>query len=132
MLTNYRAGVNIGHGATMPRHHLHWPDRRHPHLPPGGEAVTTIGCTPDPQGPARNGAPAPSSARATLPTGRLKTILLAAQADFAFGEPTNLGPTVNSSSDDGAPCISPDGLELYFCSNPDISRYMRACFLRGA
>ncbi|MBC8468555.1 MAG: PD40 domain-containing protein [Planctomycetes bacterium] len=39
-----------------------------------------------------------------------------AKADFVFGEPTNLGPTVNSSAFDGGPIISADGLELYFNS----------------
>ena len=39
-----------------------------------------------------------------------------AKADFTFGEPTNLGPTVNSSGTDYAPRISADGLELYFQS----------------
>ncbi len=39
-----------------------------------------------------------------------------AKADFTFGEPTNLGPIVNSSGVDSAPCISPDGLSLYFHS----------------
>lgn len=39
-----------------------------------------------------------------------------AKADFVFGEPTNLGPTVNSSAFDGGPIISADGLELYFTS----------------
>ena len=34
-----------------------------------------------------------------------------------FGIPTNLGPPVNSSSDDWCPSISADGLELYFDSN---------------
>jgi len=33
-----------------------------------------------------------------------------------FGIPTNLGPPVNSSSDDWSPSISADGLELYFDS----------------
>lgn len=37
-------------------------------------------------------------------------------ADFTFGEATNLGPTVNSSADDSNPCISADGLTLYFSS----------------
>ena len=37
-----------------------------------------------------------------------------ANADFIFGEPTNLGPTVNSASNDQAPSISADGLTLYF------------------
>ncbi len=40
-----------------------------------------------------------------------------ANADFTFGEPTNLGPIVNSSSSEWPPCISADGLSLYFCSN---------------
>jgi hypothetical protein len=40
-----------------------------------------------------------------------------ARADFTFGEPTNLGPIVNSSYWDGGPYISDDGLEMYFDSN---------------
>ncbi|MHC4173218.1 MAG: M56 family metallopeptidase [Planctomycetota bacterium] len=39
-----------------------------------------------------------------------------ARADFIFGTPTNLGPTVNSSAGEGTPCISADGLSLYFAS----------------
>jgi hypothetical protein len=39
-----------------------------------------------------------------------------AKADFTFGEPTNLGPTVNSSVRDWGPCISADSLSLYFSS----------------
>jgi len=39
-----------------------------------------------------------------------------AKADFTFGTPTNLGPTVNSSAGDGNPSISADGLELCFGS----------------
>ncbi|MCP4262176.1 MAG: hypothetical protein GY774_32440 [Planctomycetes bacterium] len=42
-----------------------------------------------------------------------------ANADFIFGTPENLGPTVNSSSGEGAPSISADGLELYFTSLRD-------------
>ena len=38
------------------------------------------------------------------------------KADFIFGEPTNLGPVVNSPYDDGSPDISADGLSLYFDS----------------
>ncbi len=34
-----------------------------------------------------------------------------------WGTPINLGPTVNSSSGDGPPSISVDGLELYFSSS---------------
>jgi hypothetical protein len=46
----------------------------------------------------------------------LSLIASVANADFTFGEPTNLGPIVNSSSIDAAPCISADGLSLYFFS----------------
>ena len=60
-----------------------------------------------------------------------KTILLAlvlalalavevAKADFVFGEPTNLGPIINTSSGEGGNgglSISADGLSLYFDSN---------------
>jgi len=42
-----------------------------------------------------------------------------ANADFTFGEPTNLGPTVNSSSDDNAPSISADSLAIFFCDYPN-------------
>jgi Tol biopolymer transport system component len=40
-----------------------------------------------------------------------------ARADFVFGEPVNLGPTVNSGATDWSPSISADGLELYFESD---------------
>lgn len=39
-----------------------------------------------------------------------------AYADFTFGEPTNLGPIVNSSYNDASPDISADGLSLFFQS----------------
>ena len=39
-----------------------------------------------------------------------------ANADFIFGEPTNLGPLVNSSADDSVPSLSADGLILVFAS----------------
>ena len=39
-----------------------------------------------------------------------------AKADFTFGTPTNLGPTVNSSSGDSVNCFSADGLEMYLDS----------------
>jgi len=39
-----------------------------------------------------------------------------ARADFVFGTPANLGPTVNSASQDYMAVVSPDGLELYFSS----------------
>jgi Tol biopolymer transport system component len=39
-----------------------------------------------------------------------------ASADFTFGEPTNLGPTVNSSAYESGSNLSADGLELYFRS----------------
>lgn len=35
----------------------------------------------------------------------------------AWGEPVNLGPTINSEYDDAKPSISADGLTLYFSSN---------------
>jgi len=40
-----------------------------------------------------------------------------AEVDFIFGEPTNLGSIVNSSSNDDGPCISADGLSLFFDSH---------------
>jgi hypothetical protein len=46
----------------------------------------------------------------------LTSMAMDANADFTFGTPTNLGPTVNSSTGDGSPSISADGLELYFGS----------------
>jgi Tol biopolymer transport system component len=40
-----------------------------------------------------------------------------ARADFVFGEPVNLGATVNSSGRDDRATISSDGLELFFASD---------------
>ncbi len=40
-----------------------------------------------------------------------------AKADFTFGEPTNLGPTFNTSHGDVPSCFSSDGLEMYFTSD---------------
>ncbi len=40
-----------------------------------------------------------------------------ANADYIFGTPTNLGPTVNSTEYEWSPSITADGLELYFESN---------------
>ena len=40
-----------------------------------------------------------------------------AEADFTFGTPTNLGPTVNSSSYEWYPSVRADGLEMYFESD---------------
>ena len=37
-----------------------------------------------------------------------------ANAEFIFGTPTNLGPTVNTAYAEGYACISADGLSLYF------------------
>ena len=37
--------------------------------------------------------------------------------DQEFGEPVNLGPTVNSPQNDKGPCLSHDGLTLLFSSN---------------
>jgi Tol biopolymer transport system component len=51
--------------------------------------------------------------------GFLASIVLSgsnAKADFVFGEPTNLGPIINSSSHDEGPYITPDGLSLYYSS----------------
>ena len=39
-----------------------------------------------------------------------------AKADFTFGEPMNLGASVNSSNYDAGPSISSDGLSLFFYS----------------
>ena len=39
-----------------------------------------------------------------------------ASPDDDWAPPENLGPTVNSASDDGGASITGDGLELYFCS----------------
>lgn len=47
---------------------------------------------------------------ATLATSGVK-------ADFTFGEPVNLGPTVNSPFSEWPPSISADGLLLLFCSD---------------
>ena len=47
-----------------------------------------------------------------------------AKADFTFGEPTNLGPNVNSSSSDYGVSISADGLSLFLDSDrPDLADY---------
>ena len=43
-------------------------------------------------------------------------VVKVAKADFTFGEPTNMGPPVNSSRDEYDPSISADGLSLYFMS----------------
>jgi hypothetical protein len=54
-------------------------------------------------------------------TGFVAAIVVASsasvKADFTFGEPTNLGPTINSSVRDDRASISSDGLELYFASD---------------
>ncbi len=43
-----------------------------------------------------------------------------AKPEFIFGNPVNLGPTVNSPYNEGSPDISSDGLSLYFDSmRPD-------------
>jgi len=36
-----------------------------------------------------------------------------AKADFAFGDPTNLGPPISTAYGDLTPCITADGLEMY-------------------
>ena len=40
-----------------------------------------------------------------------------AKADFIWGTPTNLGPSVNSSHGEAGVCISANGLEFYFMSD---------------
>jgi len=42
---------------------------------------------------------------------------ITAKAGFIFGEPVNLGPTVNSEASDWDSSVSADGLELYFHSD---------------
>ena len=42
----------------------------------------------------------------------LARIVEVTKADFTFGKPTNLGSTVNSSSEDAVPTISGDGRSL--------------------
>jgi peptidoglycan-associated lipoprotein len=50
----------------------------------------------------------------------LSTSAQVANADYTFGTPTNLGPTVNSFYEDWGPSITGNGLELYFESaRPD-------------
>ena len=43
-----------------------------------------------------------------------------AKADFTFGEPTNLGPMVNCTAYNFAPCISENGLKIYYSCSSDI------------
>ena len=46
------------------------------------------------------------------------------KADFTFGEPTNLGPSVNSANSERGLSISADGLSLFFDSDqPDSGDY---------
>jgi hypothetical protein len=40
-----------------------------------------------------------------------------ASADFIFGDPVNLGPPINTSSNEGTFCLSSDDLEIYVSSN---------------
>ena len=40
-----------------------------------------------------------------------------AEADFTFGDPTSLGPTVNSPDTDHSADTSVDGLSLFFVSD---------------
>lgn len=64
--------------------------------------------------------PRPRWAGATLLLAALACIVLTnayvAKADFTFGTPANLGPTINSSYEDIDSSISSDGLSLYFGS----------------
>jgi len=47
----------------------------------------------------------------------LGMVTAAAKADFTFGEPTNMGPGLNTASVDATNCTAADDLELYFGSN---------------
>lgn len=59
--------------------------------------------------------------RTTLRLGLLQLLLVmfcgVAHASWQFGAPVNLGPVVNSTSQDSTPSISSDGLTLYFFSD---------------
>jgi len=44
-------------------------------------------------------------------------VLTRASTNDPWDAPKNLGPTINSSSHENTPCISADGLELYYASN---------------
>jgi hypothetical protein len=46
-----------------------------------------------------------------------RVLSLPFDSELVFGEPTNLGPPVNTSYGETAPFISADGLSLYFASN---------------
>ena len=46
----------------------------------------------------------------------LGLLMPAVNADFTWGTPANLGPSINSSSGEGGVCISANGLEFYFTS----------------
>jgi len=54
-----------------------------------------------------------------------------ATTDESWGDPVNLGSTVNSSSDDMYPCISSDGLELYFNCSRDWGLYVTRRATKG-
>jgi len=45
------------------------------------------------------------------------SIAMSAKADFIFGIPENLGPTINTSANDLTPRMPADGLSLYFASS---------------
>jgi len=47
----------------------------------------------------------------------LGIVVEVANADFTFGTPINLGPTVNSSAHEGTPVMPTDGLSLFFDAN---------------
>jgi serine/threonine protein kinase/Tol biopolymer transport system component len=42
-------------------------------------------------------------------------VIRRATTDDPWGDPVNLGPVVNSTTEDGISCLSPDGLLLLFC-----------------
>ena len=62
-----------------------------------------------------------SSNKRLLLSGFFMAVILAggrnANADFVFGEPVNLGPPINTSSNEATFCLSADGLEMYISSN---------------
>jgi len=56
-----------------------------------------------------------------------------AKADFTFGEPTNLGPKVNTRFMDRGGSLSADGLMLFFdCDKPDFGKFHIYMVIRDA
>ncbi len=67
----------------------------------GWPGLYTSNCTPNPKG---------------YGAGDLWVSRRATKAD-AWGDPANLGPLINTASGEDQPCLSADGLSLYFMSN---------------